>query len=187
MAYCKIIISQYSRKKGFLGGSYGKESACKAGDASLIPGSRRSPGGGNDNPLQYSCLENPMDRDAWQATVHRVTKCLPRLNTHTHTSSVSSVVRRRASWLHTGLSHLEADRQACNSQNQKARGCCNLSPREGIFYQTVSRLQLLTMSSWDVGCLTSARRVVAWDQLSRGDRQHMHMVQKKRKLNSCTI
>ena len=107
--------------------------------------------------------------------------------THTHTSSVSSVVRRRASWLHTGLSHLEADRQACNSQNQKARGCCNLSPREGIFYQTVSRLQLLTMSSWDVGCLTSARRVVAWDQLSRGDRQHMHIVQKKRKLNSCTI
>ena len=134
--------------KGFPGGSlFKKISPAKVGEGSLISGLGRSPGGGNDNPLQYSCLENPMDRDAWQATVHRVTQCLPRLNTHTHTSSVSSVVRRRASWLHTGLSHLEADRQACNSQNQKARGCCNLSPREGIFYQTVSRLQLLTMSS----------------------------------------
>ena len=43
-------------------------------DASLIPGSGRLPGGGNGNPLQYSCLENPMDREAWQATVHGVTK-----------------------------------------------------------------------------------------------------------------
>ena len=43
-------------------------------DIGLIPGSERSPGGGHDNPLQYSCLENPMDRGAWQATVHRVTK-----------------------------------------------------------------------------------------------------------------
>ena len=43
-------------------------------DSSLIPGSGRSPGGGHRNPLQYSCLENPMDRGAWQATVHRVAK-----------------------------------------------------------------------------------------------------------------
>ena len=43
-------------------------------DIGLIPGSERSPGGGHDNPLQYSCLENPMDRGAWQATVRRVTK-----------------------------------------------------------------------------------------------------------------
>jgi len=43
-------------------------------DAGLIPGSGRSPGGGHGNPLQYSCLENPMDREAWWATVHRVTK-----------------------------------------------------------------------------------------------------------------
>ena len=42
-----------------------------AGDAGLIPGSGRSPGGGNGNPLQYSCLGHPMDRGAWQATVHR--------------------------------------------------------------------------------------------------------------------
>ena len=47
----------------------GKESACSAGDVGLIPGSGRPPGGGPDNPLQYSCLENPMDRGAWKATV----------------------------------------------------------------------------------------------------------------------
>ena len=49
-------------------------SAGDARDAGLIPRSRRSPGGGNGSPLQYSCLENPMDRIAWQATVHRVAK-----------------------------------------------------------------------------------------------------------------
>ena len=48
----------------------GKATACNAGDSGLIPGSGRSPGEGNGNPLQYSCLENPMDRDAWLATVH---------------------------------------------------------------------------------------------------------------------
>ena len=57
------------------GGSDGKESACNAGNSSLIPELGRSPGEGNDNLLQYSCLENSMDRGAWQATVrggHRV-------------------------------------------------------------------------------------------------------------------
>ena len=58
---------------GFLGGSVVKNpSAKEAGDMGLIPGLGRSPGGGNGNPLQYSCLENSMDRDAWQATVHGV-------------------------------------------------------------------------------------------------------------------
>ena len=51
-----------------------KEYTCNAGDLGLIPGSGRSPGGGHDNPLQYSCLENPMERGAWRATVHGVTK-----------------------------------------------------------------------------------------------------------------
>ena len=55
------------------------------GDAASIPGSGRSPGGGNDNPLQYSCPEKPMDRGAWRATVHRVAKSQTRLNSHTHT------------------------------------------------------------------------------------------------------
>ena len=54
----------------FPGGSDGKESTCNAVDLGLIPGSVRSPGGGNGNPLQYSCLENSMDTGAWQATVY---------------------------------------------------------------------------------------------------------------------
>ena len=49
-------------------------SAGDAGDTGSTPGSGRSPGRGNDNPLQYSCLENPMGRGAWQATIHRVAK-----------------------------------------------------------------------------------------------------------------
>ena len=52
----------------------GKESACNAGDLGLIAGWGRSPGEGDGNPLQCSCLENPMDRVAWQASVHGVTK-----------------------------------------------------------------------------------------------------------------
>ena len=56
-------------------GSAGKESACSAGDVGLIPGLGRSPGEGNGNPFQYSCLENPIDRGAWWATVQGVTKC----------------------------------------------------------------------------------------------------------------
>ena len=51
-----------------------KNLPANAGDVGSISGSGRSPGGGNDNPLQYSCLENRMDRGAWQATVHRVAK-----------------------------------------------------------------------------------------------------------------
>ena len=58
----------------FPGGSDGKESACNVGDLGSIPGSGRPHGEENGNPLQYSCLEDPMDRGAWQATVHRVAK-----------------------------------------------------------------------------------------------------------------
>ena len=51
-----------------------KESACNAGDAGSIPGSGRSPGEGNGNPLQHSCLENPLDQETWRVTVKGVTK-----------------------------------------------------------------------------------------------------------------
>ena len=62
-------------------GSDGKESACNAGDAGSIPGSGRPPGEGNDgNPVQYSCLENLMDRGAWKAPVNGVAKCPTRLS-----------------------------------------------------------------------------------------------------------
>ena len=59
---------------GFPRSSIGKESACNAGDLGLTPGSGRSPGEGNGNPLQYSCLENPMDRGAWRAILHGLAK-----------------------------------------------------------------------------------------------------------------
>ena len=59
---------------GFPGGSEVKASACNAGDLGSTPGSGRSPGEGNGNPLQCSCLENPMDGGAWWATVHGVTE-----------------------------------------------------------------------------------------------------------------
>ena len=59
---------------GFPGGSAVKNHLPMSGDAGLIPGLGRSPGEGNGNPLQYSCLEDPMDRGAWQAIVHRVAK-----------------------------------------------------------------------------------------------------------------
>ena len=64
----------------FPGSSDGKASAYNAGDLGLIPGSGRSPGEGNVNPLQYSCLENPMDRGAWWATIHGVAKSRARLS-----------------------------------------------------------------------------------------------------------
>ena len=65
---CEIldwIFSNNSKSYGFLGGSDGKASTCNAGDPGSIPGLERSPGERNGNPLQYSCLENPMDRGPW--------------------------------------------------------------------------------------------------------------------------
>ena len=65
----KVYMFYFLLKMDFLGGSDGKEPACNSGDPGSIPGSGRSPGEGNGNPLQYSCLKNSMDRGDWQATV----------------------------------------------------------------------------------------------------------------------
>ena len=73
------ILNDPSNLLGFPGSSDGKESASNAGDLGWIPGSGRSPEERNGNPLQYSCLENSMDRGAWQAAVHRVAKSETRL------------------------------------------------------------------------------------------------------------
>ena len=70
----------FSHFMGFPGGSEVKASACNVGDLGSIPGSGRSPGEGNGNPLQYSCLENPMDGRTWWAVVHRVAKSQTRLS-----------------------------------------------------------------------------------------------------------
>ena len=69
-----FIFLQSDLCLGFPGGSEVKASACNAGDLGSVPGSGRSPGEGNGNPLQYSCLENVMDGRASRATVHGVTK-----------------------------------------------------------------------------------------------------------------
>ena len=70
-----VLFSQScTRYLGFPGGSVVKNLPANTGDTGSIPGSGRSPGGGNDNTLQYSCLGNTVDRGAWQATVHGVTK-----------------------------------------------------------------------------------------------------------------
>ena len=67
-------IKKYYELHGFPGGSDGKASVYNAGDPGSIPGLESSPGEGNGNPLQHYCLENPMDRGAWEATVHGVKK-----------------------------------------------------------------------------------------------------------------
>ena len=79
--YCKTV------DKGFPDGPVGKESTCNAGDTGnvgSVPGSGRSPGEGNGNPLQYSCMENPMDRGAWWAIIQRVEKSQTLLSVQMH-------------------------------------------------------------------------------------------------------
>ena len=79
-----ITVLRESIITEFPGGSGSKESAHSAGEPGSIPGSGRSPGEGNGNPLQYSCLENPMGRGAWRATVHEIAKSQTWLgDTHT--------------------------------------------------------------------------------------------------------
>ena len=77
---CQCYWRSLTTGVGFRGGSDGKESACNAGDPGLIPGLGRLPGEGNGNALQYSCLENSMDRGAWWATVPGVIKSQTRLS-----------------------------------------------------------------------------------------------------------
>ena len=76
--------------------SNGKESACEAGDQDSIPGLGRSSGEGNGNPLQYSCLENSMDRGAWRATVHGLAQSHTRL---THVASGLCWKRGASAWV----------------------------------------------------------------------------------------
>ena len=72
--YVRTFMGAAAGVSGSPGGSVSKETACSAGDPGAVPGSGRPPGEGNGNPLQYSCLENPKDRGAWQATVHGVAR-----------------------------------------------------------------------------------------------------------------
>ena len=89
--YLKIQNNDHFGEQDFPGGSDGKASVYTAGDLGSIPGSGRSPGEGNGNLLQYYCLENPMDRGAWQATVHGVAKSWAQLCDFTHSLTDSMV------------------------------------------------------------------------------------------------
>ena len=77
---CQLLLGSESVLVGFPGGSAGKESACSAGDPGFVPGSGRSPGEGQGNPLQFSCLENSMDRGAMASEAMRLQKSRTQLS-----------------------------------------------------------------------------------------------------------
>ena len=123
--FVRKIWEAIGREKCSPGNSVGKKPACSAGNLGLIPESGRSPGEGNGNPLQYSCLENPMDRRAWRATVHGVghdwaTKPLP-------LAEKSSKIYRTE---HNHLSRVDMEHMACMSLTPASHGQCHRS----IFY-----------------------------------------------------
>ena len=96
---------------GDSGGSEVKVSASNAGDLGSIPGSGRSPGEGNGNPLQYSCLENPMDGGAWWAIVHGVAKSRTRLSDFTFTFTMCGC----GSWTMKKAEHRRIDALNCGA------------------------------------------------------------------------
>ena len=91
----KGFVHIFSNFSSFPGGSEAKASAWNAGDPGSIPGSGRSPAEGNGNPLQYSCLENPMEGGAWWATVRGVIKSRTRLSDFTFTLLSTSLLEQR--------------------------------------------------------------------------------------------
>ena len=97
----------------FPGGSDGKESAENAGDPGSIPESGRSPGEGNGNPLQVSCLENPVDKGAWRALVHCVTESLTRLKRLSTHRERKFIVTFRSAWSHVILYQAESHFSEC--------------------------------------------------------------------------
>ena len=113
----------------FPGGSDGKASVYNAGDLGLSPGSGRSPGEGNSNPLQYCCLENPMDRGAWYATVYGVTKSWTRLSDFTSLHFFQSLQ------MYTFSSHLN------KTEQQKQPLLHSMSP-----FQKCSKIRLSLFS-----------------------------------------
>ena len=105
----------------------GKESACNAGDVGSIPGSQRSPGGGHGNPLQYSWLENPLDRGAWRDAVHRVAQSrtqLKRLNSRSSKVMVIVLQARLQQYVNQELPDVQAQfRKGTGTRDQIANIC----------------------------------------------------------------
>ena len=115
-------------------GSDGKESACNAGHLGSIPGLGRSPGEGNDNPLQCSCLDNPMDRGAWKSTVHGVKKNWTRLSKATKHTHLKKKKRWGAKFI--AKEHFPGSpagkESACNAGDSGLIPGSRRSPGEGI-------------------------------------------------------
>ena len=128
LAFIDLIFTQISW--GFPCGSDCKESACNAGHLGSIPGLGRSPEGGNGNPFQYSCLKNPKDRGAWEATVHWITKS----RTHWATNTFTFIFTHTAYYIYTdpegrwgvsfpqewfmdGVSHLDSEQAELSAQH----------------------------------------------------------------------
>ena len=102
--------------RGFPDGSDGKESAYNAGNCGLIPGSGRSPGEGDGNPLQHSCLDNSMDRGAWQASPwgHEESDMTEHLiYTHTHTRLINNFVIVSGGQQRDSAMHIKSDFWIC--------------------------------------------------------------------------
>ena len=137
---------------GFSGSSVVRNTPANRGDSDSIPGSGRSPGEGNSNPLQYSCLKNPMDREAWQATVHRVAK----VSDTTWWLNNNNSMREDSTQLFTGddshSAHWPTVRCVFYSpcrRRQKTASVSRISPLSGEAMKTGSKRQgrLVTSSS----------------------------------------
>ena len=137
---------------GFSGSSVVRNTPANRGDSDSIPGSGRSPGEGNSNPLQYSCLKNPMDREAWQATVHRVAK----VSDTTWWLNNNNSMREDSTQLFTGddshSAHWPTVRCVFYSpcrKRQKTASVSRISPLSGEAMKTGSKRQghLVTSSS----------------------------------------
>ena len=123
----------YKVDKGFPPSSVSKESACNAGDLGSIPRSGRSPGGGNGNPLQYPCLENPIDRGAWQATVHGVTRVRYNLATKPPPRLIKCFIRVGVSIETCILSHVKQHQSRFDAGDRGSQGwCTGMTQRDGM-------------------------------------------------------
>ena len=114
----KIFKDNLQIQNGFPGGSAGKESACNAGDLGSIPGLGRSPGEGNGNPLQYSCLENSLNRRAWQAIVY------PDAGKEWRQEDKVTTEDEKVGW-HAWLSGHESEQALGVDDRQGSLACCS--------------------------------------------------------------